>query len=203
MEADYRDIILGCRNERQGAQLAFYDLFAPALYASAFRLLNSDWEAEEVVQEVLLKVLTDTSLLNSEADAMLRILRRMTINLSIDHLRRRKVVWEEWSDNLAEQSVESIEQAMIRQEDVAQLYSAIAMMSEKDRGILMLSIVEELTTEEISQILGIRPSSVRSQLSRAKQRLIKLYRYEYERQYRIEAIDGAGMASAATARRKP
>jgi RNA polymerase sigma-70 factor (ECF subfamily) len=109
---------------------------------------------------------------------MLRILRRMTINLSIDHLRRRKVEWEEWSDNLAEQSVESIEQAMIRQEDVAQLYSAIAMMSEKDRGILMLSIVEELTTEEISQILGIRPSSVRSQLSRAKQRLIKLYRYE-------------------------
>lgn len=178
MEAEYRDIILGCRNERQGAQLAFYDLFAPALYASAFRLLNSDWEAEEVVQEVLLKVLTDTSLLNSEADAMLRILRRMTINLSIDHLRRRKVVWEEWSDSLAEQSVESIEQAMIRQEDVAQLYSAIAMMSEKDRGILMLSIVEELTTEEISQILGIRPSSVRSQLSRAKQRLIKLYRYE-------------------------
>ena len=178
MEADYRDIILGCRKERWGAQLAFYDLFAPALYASAFRLLNSDWEAEEVVQEVLLKVLTDTSLLNHEADAMLRILRRMTINLSIDHLRRRKVVWEEWSDNLAEQSVESIEQAMIRQEDVSQLYTAIAMMSEKDRGILMLSIVEELTTEEISQILGIRPSSVRSQLSRAKQRLIKLYRYE-------------------------
>ena len=167
MEADYRDIILGCRNGRHGAQLAFYDLFAPALFASAFRLLNNDWEAEEVVQEVLLKVLTDTSLLNSEADAMLRILRRMTINLSIDHLRRRKVVWEEWSDNLAEQSVESIEQTMIRQEDVAQLYSAIAMMSEKDRGILMLSIVEELDTEEISQILSIRPSSVRSQLSRA------------------------------------
>lgn len=178
MDAGYRNIILGCRKERQESQLSFYDLFAPTLFASAFRLLNNEWEAEEVVQEVLLKVLTDTSLLNSEADAMLRILRRMTINLSIDHLRRRKVVWEEWSDNLAEQSVESIEQAMIRQEDVAQLYSAIAMMSEKDRGILMLSIVEELTTEEISQILGIRPSSVRSQLSRAKQRLIKLYKYE-------------------------
>ena len=178
MESDYKEIIRECKGGRQGAQMAFYDLFAPTLFATAYRLLNNEWEAEEVVQEVLLKVLTDTSLLNSEADAMLRILRRMTINLSIDHLRRRKVVWEEWSDNLTEQSVESIEQTMIRQEDVAQLYSAIAMMSEKDRGILMLSIVEELTTEEISQILGIRPSSVRSQLSRAKQRLIKLYRYE-------------------------
>ena len=178
MDSNYREIIRECKGGRQRAQMAFYDLFAPTLFATAYRLLNNDCEAEEVVQEVLLKVLTDTSLLNSEADAMLRILRRMTINLSIDHLRRRKVVWEEWSDNLSEQSVESIEQAMIRQEDVAQLYSAIAMMSEKDRGILMLSIVEELTTEEISQILGIRPSSVRSQLSRAKQRLIKLYRYE-------------------------
>ena len=175
---DYREIILGCRNGRHGAQLAFYDLFSPVLYASAFRLLNNEWEAEEVAQEVLLKVFTENSLLNDTQDEMLRMLRRMTINLSIDHLRRRKVVWEEWNDNLTEQSVESTEQTMIRQEDVAQLYTAIAMMSEKDRGILMLSIVEELTTEEISQILGIRPSSVRSQLSRAKQRLIKLYRYE-------------------------
>ena len=175
---DYREIILGCRNGRHGAQLAFYDLFSPVLYASAFRLLNNEWEAEEVAQEVLLKVFTENSLLNDTQDEMLRMLRRMTINLSIDHLRRRKVVWEEWNDNLTEQSVESTEQTMIRQEDVAQLYTAIAMMSEKDRGILMLSIVEELTTEEISQILGIRPSSVCSQLSRAKQRLIKLYRYE-------------------------
>ena len=178
MESGYTEIIRECKGGRQGAQMAFYDLFAPTLFASAYRLLNNEWEAEEVVQEILLKVLTDTSLLNHEADAMQRMLRRMTINLSIDHLRRRKVQWEEWDDNLTGQSVESIEQVMIRQEDVSQLYTAIAMMSEKDRGILMLSIVEGLTTEEISQILGIRSSSVRSQLSRAKQRLIKLYRYE-------------------------
>ena len=109
---------------------------------------------------------------------MLRMLKRMAINLSIDHLRQRKVIWEEWDDRLMDQSQESIEQVIIRQEDVEQLHTAIAMMSEKDRSILLLSIAEELTTEEISQILGIRPSSVRSQLSRARQRLIKRYRYE-------------------------
>ena len=177
-ELDYRDIILGCRNGRHGAQLAFYDLFSPALYASAFRLLSNEWEGEEVAQEVLLKVFTDNSLLNDTQDEMLRMLKRMAINLSIDHLRQRKVIWEEWDDRLMDQSQESIEQVIIRQEDVEQLHTAIAMMSEKDRSILLLSIAEELTTEEISQILGIRPSSVRSQLSRARQRLIKLYRYE-------------------------
>jgi DNA-directed RNA polymerase specialized sigma24 family protein len=35
-------------------------------------------------------------------------------------------------------------------------------------------VVEELSTEEMSKVLGIKPSSVRSQLSRAKQKLIKL-----------------------------
>ena len=174
MEADYRDIILGCRKERQESQLAFYDLFAPTLFASAFRLLNNEWEAEEVVQEILLKVLTDTSLLNHEADAMQRMLRRMTINLSIDHLRQRRIVWEEWNDSLMTQTEESMETDIIRQEHLSQLHTALAMMPEKDRTVLLLSVVEELFTEEMSKVLGIKPSSVRSQLSRAKQKLIKL-----------------------------
>ena len=93
-----------------------------------------------MAQEVLLKVFTDNSLLNDTQDEMLRMLKRMAINLSIDHLRQRKVIWEEWDDRLMDQSQESIEQVIIRQEDVEQLHTAIAMMSEKDRSILLLSI---------------------------------------------------------------
>jgi DNA-directed RNA polymerase specialized sigma24 family protein len=50
--------------------MAFYDLFAPTLFATAYRLLNNDCEAEEVVQEVLLRVLTNNSLLKDEHDVM-------------------------------------------------------------------------------------------------------------------------------------
>ena len=174
MESGYTEIIRECKGGRQGAQMAFYDLFAPTLFASAYRLLNNEWEAEEVVQEILLKVLTDTSLLNHEADAMQRMLRRMTINLSIDHLRQRRIVWEEWNDSLMTHTEESMETDIIRQEHLSQLHTAIAMMPEKDRTVLLLSVVEELSTEEMSKVLGIKPSSVRSQLSRAKQKLIKL-----------------------------
>jgi RNA polymerase sigma-70 factor (ECF subfamily) len=66
-----------------------------------------------------------------------------------------------------------METDMIRQEHVAQLHTAIAMMPEKDRMVLLLSVVEELSTEEMSQVLGIKSSTVRSQLTRAKQKLIK------------------------------
>ena len=154
--------------------MAFYDLFAPTLFASAYRLLNNEWEAEEVVQEVLLRVLTNKSLLKDEPDDMQRLLKRMTINMSIDHLRQRRIVWEEWNDSLMIQTEESMETDIIRQEHLSQLHTAIAMMSEKDRTVLLLSVVEELSTEEMSKVLEIKPSSVRSQLSRAKQKLIKL-----------------------------
>ena len=174
MESGYKEIIRECKGGRQGAQMAFYDLFAPSLFASAYRLLNNEWEAEEVVQEVLLRVLTNTSLLRDNADDMHRLLKRMTINMSIDHLRQRRIVWEEWDENLMTQTEESMETDIIRQEHLLQLHTAIAMMPEKDRTVLLLSVVEELSTEEMSQVLGIKPSSVRSQLSRAKQKLIKL-----------------------------
>ena len=82
-------------------------------------------------------------------------------------------MWEEWDDNLIIQTEDSMETDMIRQEHVAQLHTAIAMMPEKDRMVLLLSVVEELSAEEMSKVLGIKPSSVRSQLTRAKQKLIK------------------------------
>ena len=83
-------------------------------------------------------------------------------------------MWEEWDDNLMTQTEESMETDIIRQEHLSQLHTAIAMMPEKDRTVLLLSVVEEFSAEEMSKVLGIKPSSVRSQLSRAKQKLIKL-----------------------------
>ena len=174
MESDYKEIIRECKGGRQRAQMAFYDLFAPTLFATAYRLLNNDCEAEEVVQEVLLRVLTNNSLLKDEHGEMQCLMKRMTINMSIDHLRQRRIMWEEWDDNLMTQTEESMETDIIRQEHLSQLHTAIAMMPEKDRTVLLLSVVEEFSAEEMSKVLGIKPSSVRSQLSRAKQKLIKL-----------------------------
>jgi RNA polymerase sigma-70 factor (ECF subfamily) len=102
----------------------------------------------------------------------------MVINLCIDRLRERRILWEEWDERLSIASEDNAEVDIIKQEDLVQLHTAIASMSEKDRTVLMLSIVEELSTEEISQILRIKTSSVRSQFCRAKQKLVKLYRYK-------------------------
>jgi RNA polymerase sigma factor (sigma-70 family) len=71
---------------------------------------------------------------------------------------------------------EEADRLLIREEQSSLLRLAIGSLPDKYRTVLMLSVVEEMDTDEISALLHITPSSVRCQLSRAKQQLIKWYR---------------------------
>ena len=84
----YEQIIEGVRREQRASQLAFYDSFHGPTYHSAAAVLGAGDEAEEVMQDVLMKVLLRPSLLQSDAAAMTRYLRRMATNAAIDRLRR-------------------------------------------------------------------------------------------------------------------
>ena len=84
----YEQIIEGVRREQRASQLAFYDSFHEPTYHSAAAVLGAGDEAEEVMQDVLMKVLLRPSLLQSDAAAMTRYLRRMAMNAAIDRLRR-------------------------------------------------------------------------------------------------------------------
>ena len=72
--------------------------------------------------------------------------------------------------------LEEADRLLIREEQSSLLRLAIGSLPDKYRTVLMLSVVEEMDTDEISALLHITPSSVRCQLSRAKQQLIKWYR---------------------------
>lgn len=56
-------------------------------------------------------------------------------------------------------------------ETLSQALQALATLSPADQEILRLAAFEQLTHEEIAQVLGIRPSLVRGRLFRARQRL--------------------------------
>ena len=90
----YDEIIKGCRNRDRSAQTAFYNLFAQTLFSTACRLIGDEYEAEDIVQEVLLLPLTGKiQMLDRQAD-MERRLRRITINETIDRLRKQKNRWD-------------------------------------------------------------------------------------------------------------
>lgn len=175
----YTNIIAACRRQDKKAQLQLYNLFCKCVYSSSLRILGNSQEAEEVMQETFLKVLTRPHLLQDNEKAMERMLRRIAINHSIDIFRKRNKHFKEFttysantlSDN--EEEEESDEEEM-QETTVEMIRQGIRELPDGYRMILSLHLIEGLKYEEIAHQLEISASSVRSQYVRARKRLIQL-----------------------------
>jgi len=160
----YTDIIKGVKQSEKQAQMAFYDMFASATYQSAMAIVGNSDEAEEVMQDNILKALTKTALLHDDADAMRRILCRMAVNQAIDTLRKRKdfLVAIETCEHAdcAEDQPEADEP---RLEDIQ---DGIRRLPDIYRTITALRLFEEMSFDEIASQLRANPSTVRVQYTR-------------------------------------
>lgn len=143
------------------------------LYRFAYRLLGSVEEAEDVVQDVFLKLWdrkTDWSGLRSlEAWSM-----RMTRNLSLDRIKAKSYRRHESTEALevAGNGLSPDRQTELN-ESMAQIERLINGLPEKQRMIIQLRDIEGYTYEEIAQIMEISMSQVKVNLHRARGKIKK------------------------------
>lgn len=149
------------------------------LFRFALRFVRDPMVAEDIVQEVFLRIWKKreelAGLEKPEAYCM-----TMTRNLSLNHLKGRDQQHADISEVLPPLGdLPSGDQAMEQQEKVRQVQAAIRSLSERQQLVVHLREVEEMTYEQISQILDISLAMVKSELFRARQHLkIKLQRHE-------------------------
>lgn len=153
---------------------AFYTANRAELLAHANRVLKDGSRAEEVTQEALIKFMLAAPELESEAHA-LSYLHRTIENLCIDVFRA-----EGRKPNLvlldeAQGEVESKWQVngdhaetISAAEDAAIIRQALALLSPAERAALVMWEIDGRSTEEIAEELGIKPSSVRHTVARAR-----------------------------------
>jgi len=142
----------------------FYQRIARPLRSYLLRCLSDASLADDLLQETFLRFLR--SGFESDDDAYRRnYVFRIASNLVKDHYRRRKPE----AELVVDPSVEACEQESVEmQSDVAQ---AMAELSPRDRMMLWLAYVEGSSHSEIAQALGLRVSSLKSMLFRARKRL--------------------------------
>jgi RNA polymerase sigma-70 factor (ECF subfamily) len=102
------------------------------------------------------------------------------INRSLDHLKRRKVKFEELNEKIPDEEPAGLDISEIQMEH---LKKAIHRLPDGYRVVLSLYLLEGYDHEEISQILGISNVSSRSQYMRAKQKLRQMLHKEELFQY--------------------
>jgi len=141
------------------------------LYRVALSLLRNPAEAEDVVQDVFLRMLQH----RRELDSLVEVrpwLVRIAWNLALD--RRRRVRPDQMDDLFATSLVSAdlpADQALAEAGRIRQVLSAMERLPPLERQALLLSAVDELTTAEIGTVLSKSESSVRSLLFRARTHL--------------------------------
>jgi RNA polymerase sigma factor (sigma-70 family) len=153
---------------------AFYTAHRFELHAHALRILKDSTRAEEVVQDAFIKVMLAAPELTSEEHAV-SYLHRTIENLCIDLFRaegRRPnlVVLDDAQSEIESnwQDAGDHSQAITAAEDAAIIRQALALLSPAERTALVMWEMDGRSTAEIAAELGIKESSVRHTVSRAR-----------------------------------
>ncbi len=137
------------------------------MYNTSLRIINDSMEAEDVMQEAFLSAFEKIENYKGKV-SFGAWLKRIVINRSLDHLKKRKIQFEEVNEKTAQISDNNFETKEI---DIQKIKNAIQNLPDRYRVILSLFLIEGYDHEEISSILDISNSSSRTQLLRAKNKL--------------------------------
>jgi RNA polymerase sigma-70 factor (ECF subfamily) len=170
------------------AQEELYRLYYRAMYSICLRILNDPVEAEDTMQEAFLAAFIKLGQYRGEM-SFGSWLKRIVINKAIDILRTKRIRFEEL-DEKQEYDLEPDPELDDSPEETASLIrrikDAVRNLPEGFRVVLTLSLFEGYDHEEIAMILGISESTSRSQLARAKKKLIEyLKKVRYEKDGRL------------------
>ena len=134
---------------------------------TAYRMLGNWADAEDVAQEVFLRLHRHGVGFANEA-ACGSWLYRVTVNLCIDRSRKKRSMEElpELPSNEA-----SAEASAIREQQKRQLMAALQTLPPRERAAVVLREIEGLSSPEVAAILGSTDGTVRSQVASALARL--------------------------------
>lgn len=157
------------------------------LYNVALRMVNHQDDALELTQDAMLKIVEHLHTYDGRSQLSTWMI-RITMNLSISHLRKRKLrktasldtqsnsglsgtegeVSTSLSDRIETKNELPAEQCVEESEMLAALHEAMANLDEEFRSVLVLRDVNEMDYREIADILEVPVGTVKSRLFRAR-----------------------------------
>lgn len=149
---------------------SFDDLIAQyqtMVYRTAWRMLGNATDAEDVSQEVFLKLHSRLAEFQQQPNPS-GWLYRVTVNQSLDRIRRRRPQTE--PEDLVSPAI-SPEASAIRQEQLDRLARLLQRLSPQERAALVLRDLEGLSGRQVAEILQVSEETVRTAIFRAKEKL--------------------------------
>jgi RNA polymerase sigma-70 factor, ECF subfamily len=166
------EIIERVRTGDEHSYRLLVERYQTLIFTIAFRMVRDRTEAEDIAQDVFLKVYRTLDQFREESSFKTWICRIAT-NRCIDWKRKHGVRQDattqvDEADRLVDEIHERPEQSLVRRETQAEIRKAIEEMPEKYRTILLMYHFQGLSYKEIADQQDISPRTVETRLYRAK-----------------------------------
>ncbi len=147
-------------NDRK-AQFQLFELTKRLVYSLAFRILNDEDDAQDVLQDTYVEVFQQIKKL-SHPDALISWMKTITMRKAIQ--KSKKQIRFEPLDGVPDESHDELNSWF----DAELLDQAIRSLPAGSRAVFMLVAVEGYPHQECAKLLGISESTSKSQLNYAK-----------------------------------
>lgn len=185
MTADENQWVLAVAEGDRQAFAMLVELHLHPIEAFATRMLADSAEAQDVAQEVMLRLWQRAAEFDPRRARLSTWLHQIAHNLCIDRLRkvRRLSSWDETQNNRSEdahQTMQRVAQTGASSGDTAPMASSLAdeqsalikcalsQLPERQRSALLLTYYQALTNREVADIMGISVRALESLLVRAR-----------------------------------
>ena len=156
------------------AMKEIYRLYSKSMFNICCRMMNNTTDAEDMLQEVFIEAFSRLNSFRFES-TFGAWLKRITINKCINELRRRKVALELRDQPFSEDMAEEIDSDYDNLElTVERVKHAMGLLPDGYRVVFSLYMLEGYDHEEIASILGISESTSKTQLMRARKKLVNI-----------------------------
>jgi len=189
MQQIERELITKAGEGDMGAFREIYQRASGYVYTLAYRVVNTKPDAEEVTQDVFLKIHHNLGSFKFES-SFKTWLYRIAVNTALNHAKKRSRVTTREVEEVFEDPV------TVTQPDAAksieagetkdQLKVLLDQLNPDQRVCIVLREIEGLDYQGIASCLGININTVRSRLKRARETLMALGQRLGQAQFSIE-----------------
>lgn len=154
----------------EAAARALMDRHLGRVLGTARRLLPAGNEAEDIAQEVFLRVWKHAASWQPGRAKFATWIVRVALNLCYDRLRRNRVQYTDEVPDRADERAGADEE-MIAEERAAAVHQALSNLPQRQKEALMLCHFQGHTNKQAAEALGVSVEAVESLLSRARRSL--------------------------------
>ena len=165
-------LVRQCIDGKTSAYRVLYDRYSKAMFNTALRIVNRAADAEDILQDSFTDAFMQLSSFENKS-TFGAWLKQIVVFKSISFLKKQRIsfVDMEKAEDMPEEN--GLNETEIWY-TVDTIKRTITQLPDGYRTVLSLHLFEGYDHEEISEILGVAQSTVRTQYIRAKQKLLKL-----------------------------